>query len=170
MALCHDERDYALGFSRYNPSAGRSRILNRQRRQASLKRLEAYIATLTPVRRKAYRSVELCLVAIGRLFEERGEMIHIPTKDLHRFFPVFARAVGIRGPLYRLKSGTCPAVEIYLLDDGSKDSNKKSFWLINPYLHHSRSSTLLKKRVMGKRISEAARSFCRAWLPDWNWR
>jgi hypothetical protein len=171
MALCHDERDHALGFSRYNPSAGRRRVLREQKNQASLKRREAYIAALTPARRRAYHSVKFCLVAIGRFFEERGEMVHIPAEDLHRLFPDFARAIGLRGPLYRMKDGSCPAVKIYLWGDAPpKDSKKKSFWFINPYLHHSHSSASLKRKVARKRTSEAAREFCRAWLPDWNWK
>jgi len=166
MALCHDERAFAMGFTRRNPHAGNLYPYDSSERETVQVR-KRYIESLTPARRRAFDEVRFCFVAIGKILEEQGAMPNISPKDLHRLFSPFAKALGLRGPFYNEKNGRCKAVSIYL-DDKPVDPENLTYWLIDPYTFLASASESDKKRASQKKVLKAARIFCNSWLPGWD--
>lgn len=160
MSLCHDERDFAMGFSRHDPHA--QRTLDSQTKEAEKKR-EEYIQSLTWHQRRALDRVEFCLAAIGQYCKAKSAMVNIFTHDVHTNFPTFARRMGYRGPFYRMKDDKCPAVSITFPE------TEKASWILNPYLSYDFADKTLQKSVSTKKAQKAALEFCKQWLPDWDW-
>lgn len=160
MALCHDERDFAMGWSRRDPHAGKG--LDREQREAAEKR-EKYLISLTPHQKRAYERVKLCLIAVGEYHEGIGALIPIVLGELHKHFPTFAKELGFKGPLYQKKGDGCPAVSISFPED------KDSAWFITPSFNYRYASEDDKQKVQTKAVRQAALNFCKAWLPGWKW-
>jgi len=160
MSLCHDERDFALGFSRHNPSAHRHTSSSESERQKERKK---YLKSLTPARKKAHERVNLCLAAVGQYFVAYGQITPINHGDLHTHFPAFAREMNWKGPFYRLKNGSCPAIDI------AYPETPGSVWMITPYFEYDDLDEDERKHVHTKKARRAAFNFCKAWLPNWKW-
>lgn len=161
MALCHDERDFAMGFTRRDPHAHRYSRSSTDREKEQARKL--YLKSLTPHQKKAYDRIHICLRAIGQYLKATGDMVNITTRELHEHFPVFAKNMGWNGPLYRKIEESCRAVDI------SFPKTEGSFWFLNPYLDYDRSDDAEQKQVHTKKARRAARIFLEAWMPKWNW-
>jgi len=158
MALCHDERDFALGFTRRDPHGSRTPARSKRNSER-----EWYITSLSKPQRRAYNRVQLFLAAIGQYLAAKGEVTPIHLGALHRLFPDFARAMGWRGAAYTQENGRCQAIDI------SYPENTGSIWLITPYDHYTNLDEQARKSVHTKRVRQAALETCRAWLPNWKW-
>ncbi len=74
--------------------------------------------------KRAVKTVDLLfqILKLACYKENPGRgMTHLSTRELHRGFPVFARAIGFSGPFYREKNGFCPAVTFSNRLGGSED-------------------------------------------------
>src|SRR3989344_1270606 len=160
MALCHDERDFAMGFSRHDPHASQHQTVE-ERRGAEKRR--RYLESLPPDQKEAHERVEFCLQAVGQYFVAKGEMTPIFLGNLHQHFPAFAQRMGYNGQLYISENGRCPAISL------SFPESDGSVWFITPYLSYDRLDEEGRKLVQTDTARRAALSFCEEWLPDWNW-
>ncbi len=160
MALCHDERDYAMGFSRHNPHVRRSRSWSDRDKEGERKK---YLKSLTPHQKKAYDRLQFFLKAVGQYFVAYSQMVNITHKEMHRLFPLFAKEMGWVGPFYRQLDEKCPAVSI------SYPVKKNEFWFITPYHDYEHADEDEQKPVHTKKARRAALKVCKAWLPDWKW-
>jgi hypothetical protein len=160
MSLCHDERDFAMGFSRHDPHAPRHPTPRETRRA---KEREEYLSNLAPEQKDAYERVQLCLQAVGRHLNAKGEMTMITLLSLHEHFPAFAERMGFRGPLYEKADGICPAVSTsYPTDAGS-------FWFLIPYLIYDQMSESDREKLLTREATGAGLALCKEWLPQWRW-
>ncbi len=159
MALCHDERDYAMGIAP-DPHARHGHSVSLRRRHEERRR---YLASLTPHQKLAYERVEFCLQALGQYFYAMGHMTPIHLAVLHRHFPAFAQKLGYRGRFYRHQGRHCPAVDI------AYPQGKNSFWFLTPYFDYWGLETSGRKEVHAPKVRQAALAFLKAWLPDWKW-
>ncbi len=161
MALCHDEREHAVGWSRWNPHANKASANTRKKK---VEKRVNYLKSLTVHQRLAYERVHLCLMAIGQYHEALGALIPISPDELHEHFPAFAKTLGFKGRFYRKgEDGKCPAILIYLPEE------KDAVYFITPKFSYSFEDDSEKKRVHSKTIRKAALKFCKAWLPKWPW-
>lgn len=160
MSLCHDERDYAMGFSRRDPHASREPSLSDRK---SRKRRAEYLPSLTPEQKTAHDRVEFCLGAIGQYFVSVGEMVPLPLCDLHEHFPTFARMMGYEEPGYQRQDGRCAAVGIAYPETPGR------FWLLTPYHHYYGLPEAELSPFQSPEARAAALAFLNAWLPAWKW-
>lgn len=161
MALCHDERDFAMGFTRHDPHGSRYEITASERRRAE-ERLQ-YLNSLKPEEKLAHERVEFCLAAVGQYFVAVGEMTPVHLSELHEHFPNFAKNMGFEGPLYAVESGRCPAIDI------SFPEREDTIWFLIPYFNFERLEEEAKKEAQKPEARAAALAFCKSWLPNWKW-
>jgi hypothetical protein len=92
-----------------------------------------------------------------------GGVHHITEKDLDDNFPIFAKSLGLVGPIYESVDGKCPAVSICL---GSRERPLLFFIpsYINPW-----TQEVLDKRKDGEKIRKEVIKFCKVLRPNWNW-
>jgi hypothetical protein len=161
MGLCHDEWDYAMGFSRRDPHAGKTFSVREK------DDTEEYLLSLTPARKKAREAVKLFLTTVGKLLDEKGEDPPMNREELHKLFPVFAKRMEFNGLFYRLKRDRCMAVTILLRDD--RPEKEKSFWFIVPRHYYNTEPDRVDNHPEKDKLTEVAREVCKLWLPNWNW-
>lgn len=159
MALCHDERDHAMGWG---PDPHSPRLPTSSERKRVEKR-KNYLDALTPEQRQAYERVELCLAAVGWYLWSKGEPTNLTVEELHQLFPAFASAVGYTGSLYQFEDGKCPAVSL------SYPESKDGFWFLLPFLEYRKADEEKRVTLQTEKVRLAALAFCKTWLPDWGW-
>lgn len=164
MALCHDERDFAMGFSRRDPHAHRKSPSQVREGEQLHARLGKYYRSLSPSRKRAHKRVEFCVAAIGSFCSDNGMTDHLPIQDLHKHFPAFAKEMGWTGLLYGARRGKCPAVGI------AYPQNMGAFWIISPLVTLSNLGGYNVDQLHTKQVRQASLNFCKAWHPEWPWR
>lgn len=161
MSLCHDERDFAMGFSRHDPHAPRHRTPGEIQSAEARKN---YLENLLPQEKEAYKRVRLCLQSAGRHIHDKGEAPHIPTHHLHEHFPAFAKRMGFAGKVYEKVNGICPAVEIAF------PTRPGSIWFLMPDSDYAEMSRADREKLLTEEVLQAGLEFCKEWLPNWQWK
>jgi hypothetical protein len=91
-----------------------------------------------------------------------GEVFHFTDKDLHLNFPIFAKSLGLFGPIYENVNGKCPAVSMCL-------ENDESLLFFIPRNINPETQKILNEREDGEKIRKEVLEFCKVLRPNWNW-
>lgn len=162
MPLCHDEWDYAMGFSRRDPYAGRRLLSGREREQREEQ--ARYVSSLTTAQKTAYDRVNFFIAAVGSIVWKSGRTLSIQVNEVHLLFPVFAYIMGWSGKFYVENEGKCPAVAIRF-----PELPEDHFYFISVGLSGNEDGKTVEAHPERDRVKFAALEVCCSWLPDWHW-
>lgn len=121
-----------------------------------------YLLSLAPEEQRAYLALERLMEAVNIITERRWGpgVLFTQGNEMHQHFPVFAKAMGLQGPLYESENGKCPAVTLY--DNGN--TQYIIFWPTSIVGEMSLEEGEEKEKIMS-----AAIAFVKALRPHSNW-